>query len=279
MHENLPPISISGDDGIQWGGCEQIQKKLIHNFTFLDLALTMGKNDQYGSYNHWESILSSQNDALLQILPKSQHQWCFDQPIYKSYNRLEDILKSLKDTLLHVLLQSQYQWCFDQRIQKQSIKRCHGDLKAPNIWIAPYTYCRNKEPWKCIWILDAIDFNPTYSNIDVLSDFAMLVIDIYARTKNPSFAELMVKDYLLLTNQEDEVSRSVLAYYLVEKAIVGAVVNIIYDSLPDLGWAFLEAAEMYVKQYLTERVDTQPIPAVSPLSLTSGKPQVVSWLL
>ena len=38
-----------------------------------------------------------------------------------------------------------------------------------------------------------------------------------------------------------------LAYYLVEKAIVGAAISIVYDNLPDLGWAFLETAEMRLK--------------------------------
>ncbi len=34
-----------------------------------------------------------------------------------------------------------------------------------------------------------------------------------------------------------------LAYYLIEKAIVGAAISLLYDGLPDLGWAFLKIAE------------------------------------
>ena len=93
-------------------------------------------------------------------------------------------------------------------------------------------------------ILDAIDFNPEFYNIDTLSDLAMLVIDIQARTKSPSLADLIVEDYLRDTMQQDEVSRSVLAYYCVEKAIVGAAVSIVDDHLPDLGLAFWKVANL-----------------------------------
>jgi hypothetical protein len=34
----------------------------------------------------------------------------------------------------------------------------------------------------------------------------------------------------------------VLGYYLVEKAIVGAAVSIVYDDLPQLGQSFLKVA-------------------------------------
>jgi aminoglycoside phosphotransferase family enzyme len=92
--------------------------------------------------------------------------------------------------------------------------------------------------------LDAVDFNPMYSYIDILSDFAMLVTDIHARTKSHELANSMIENYLELTNQQDKVSRSVLAYYLTEKAIIGAAVSILYDKVPDVGLAFLKTAEM-----------------------------------
>ena len=36
----------------------------------------------------------------------------------------------------------------------------------------------------------------------------------------------------------------VLGYYLVEKAIIGAAVSILYDNMPDLGLDFLEVANI-----------------------------------
>jgi len=101
-----------------------------------------------------------------------------------------------------------------------------------------------------MWILDAIDFNPSYSNIDVLSDLAMLVIDVQVRMNTPWLADFMIDEYLSLTEQQDEVSRFVLSYYLIEKAFVGAAISIVYDNAPDLGWAFLEVARMRMERLI-----------------------------
>lgn len=51
-----------------------------------------------------------------------------------------------------------------------------------------------------------------YSYIDILSDFAMLVIDIHSRTKSCELADSMIENYLELTNQQDKASR--LVFYL-----------------------------------------------------------------
>lgn len=208
-HTNLEALSIPMEDAEKWGSFGQLQKKLSHNLEFLDQIMAMNNNDQYGSY-------------------------------YR-----------LKNSLIQVFEQFRYQHYFDQRINEGRIKRCHADLKAPNIWIAPLPlpgspnkYWYDKEPWRFIYLLDAIDFNPMYSYIDILSDFAMLVTDIHARTKSRELADCMIEHYLELTNQKDEVSRLVLAYFLVEKAIIGAAVSILYDNLPDVGLKFLKTAEM-----------------------------------
>jgi aminoglycoside phosphotransferase family enzyme len=206
IHTNLATLSIPMEDAIKWGSSEQLQKKLAHNLEFLDQI--MAKNDK-GKY--------------------STYYWLKDR-LFRVFKVFEDL---------------EY---FEQRLLKGRIKRCHADLKAPNIWIAPLPDVPNKdwydkEPWKHqIYLLDAVDFNPMYSYIDILSDFAMLVIDIHARTKSLEVANLMIEDYLHLTKQQDEVSRLVLAYYLVEKAIIGAAVSILYDNVPDVGLDFLEVA-------------------------------------
>ncbi len=210
IHTKLSVLSIPMEDAEKWGSFGQLQKKLLHNLEFLDQIMAMNYNDQYSSY-YW-----------------------------------------LKDSLLQVFEQFRYQLYFDQRIKEGRIKRCHADLKAPNIWIAPLPlpdspnkYWYDKEPWRFIYLLDAIDFNPMYGYIDILSDFAMLVTDIHARTKSGELADCMIEDYLELTKQRDEVSRLVLAYYLVEKAIIGAAVSILFDKVPDVGLDFLKTADYF----------------------------------
>ena len=209
MHTNLVMPLDSVEEEMQWGSYEQLHSKLLHNLGLLDLVLTTGKLDQY---------------CTLDLLQGTLH-W-------------------LKKTLLQVFTESHYRSYFEQRVREQRIKYCHGDLKSPNIWILPPNQSCHGEPEDCVKILDAIDFNPSYSNIDMLSDFAMLIIDVQTRTKSPVLADEMVKYYLESTGQNNQTASSVLAYYLVEKAVVGAVVNIVYDGLSDLGWTFLEVAEM-----------------------------------
>jgi aminoglycoside phosphotransferase family enzyme len=209
IHTNLPGISLSMEDSKKWGNFIQLREKLRHNLEFLDQIMAKSENDEYSTY-YW-----------------------------------------VKDRLLQVFNDFEHHQYFEQRVQEGRIKRCHADLKAPNIWIAPLPqpgtpneYWYEKEPWKNVYLLDAIDFNPMYSYIDILSDFAMLVIDIQARTKSRELAKQMIEEYLDLTNQQDEVSMLVLGYYLVEKAIIGAAVSILYDNMPDLGLDFLEVANI-----------------------------------
>jgi aminoglycoside phosphotransferase family enzyme len=206
IHTELDALPI--EDGVYWGGFEQLRRKLVHNLALADPVFKTSEEDQHNSDSG-----------------------------------LRETFCCLKDSLLQVITQGQYQRCFEQRVREKRIKRCHGDLKAPNIWIEPSPW-HYREPWKYVWILDAIDFNPSYCNIDILSDLAMLIIDIQVRTKSPVLANLMVEDYLEYTDQMDETARSVLDYYLVEKAFVGAAISIVYDNVPDLGWGYLEVARM-----------------------------------
>jgi aminoglycoside phosphotransferase family enzyme len=105
-------------------------------------------------------------------------------------------------------------------------------LKAPNIWIAPYELSSNVESEEIVRVLDAIDFNPSYCNIDILSDLAMLAIDLEVRTKSSVLADLMIDEYLENTGQDDKIARLVLSYYLVEKAYVGSAISFVYDNAP-----------------------------------------------
>jgi aminoglycoside phosphotransferase family enzyme len=207
IHEDLTPMSI--EEGRRWACYEHLEEKLMHNIELAIPILDVSNTTSRGYF-------SEMRNTFIQ----------------------------LRDQLLHVFAYYPYQRFFEQRIQQQGIKRCHGDLKSPNILIAPYKPWDDGDLWRRIWILDAIDFNPSYSNIDVLSDLAMLIIDVQVRMKTPRLADFMIDEYLSLTKQQGEVSRFVLSYYLVEKAFVGAAISIVYDNLPDLGWGYLEAAKM-----------------------------------
>jgi len=211
VHELLDPTTF-GEDGLQWGDYEQLRKKLMHNFSLLDLVLAANGHCRTRNWS---------GETLEQI---------------------QETLGRLKKVLIWTFMQSCYYDYFKQRIKDQHIRRCHGDLKSPNIWILDPDQRDTGE--YCVKILDAIDFNPTYSNIDTLSDFAMLVVDVQARTGSASLANEMIKYYLDLTEQENDIAESVLDYYLVEKAIVGAAISIVYDDAQDLGLRLLKVAEM-----------------------------------
>ena len=216
MHTHLIKPLEPDEDETQWGSYEQLHSKLLHNFGLLDLVLTTQQNGR------------CRRDA---------------------YNQLEDRLTRLKETLKQVFTGDTYRQYFDRRRAQQSIKHCHGDLKAPHIWIASRDSCCKQESW--ISLLDGADFNPTYTHIDVLSDLALLMVDVQARAQSVLLADFLMENYLLYTDQQDDLSRAVLAYYLVEKAIVGAAISIVYDNLPELGWSFLAVAEMRL-QHLVE---------------------------
>jgi len=218
VHKHLAP-AVPREDGLQWGSYEQLQKKLMHNFELLDLVLT---TTEYGlcSINSWR----------------------------------KEILEGLKESLLRIFIEGRYDCYFERRIRDQYIRDCHGDLKSPNIWILVPDQGCNDEPGQGVKILDAIDFNSAYSTIDILSDFAMLVIDTQTRTKSANLADEMIEYYLKLTDQDNEVARAVLDYYLVEKAIVGAAISIVYDNLPDLGLSLLQVAEMRLEHLIEQQV-------------------------
>jgi aminoglycoside phosphotransferase family enzyme len=208
VHEGLPLSTYPDRDENQWGSIKKLEEKLNHNLRLFDSNFPLSENDADKSYA-WQR----EKDFLQQILTKGR------LPEY-----------------------------FQQRVQEQSIKRCHGDLKAPNIWIVSGEQLADGGTTTHVLILDAIDFNPMYYNIDVLSDMALLVADIHARTKSRSLADKMLEYYLQRTSQGNEVCNAVLAYYLVEKAIFSAAI-IYLDEKPDLDLAssFWEIAKLRIE--------------------------------
>ena len=196
-------------DSESWGSVSQLRSKLIHNLDVVDNPVGVKKEVLQGeSYKHLRSFSCVLRNELLPI---------FENTEYRSY--------------------------FEQRVRQRFIRRCHGDLKGRNIWVLPSEYAQTQQMQQRICLLDVIDFNPNYCHIDVLSDFAMFAVDMQIRTSSRHLTSYMIEDYLHQMGQTDKASRSVLRYYLVEKAFVGAYVSILYDNLPDFGEAYLQAAK------------------------------------
>ena len=232
------------DENSLWQHVQILTEHIVYVHTKLISPISNGESAYWGSYEQLYAKLLHNLDLLGLVSVASTN----------SEDR--ETLSWLKETLLKIFLQEQYHTYFEQRVQNQRIKHCHGDLKSPNIWILPNNSISSEHSGQYVKILDAIDFNPLYCTVDILSDFAMLVIDTQVRTGSASLADKMIEHYLHLTNQKDEISRLVLAYYLVEKAIVGAAISIVYDDLPQLGANLLEVAQMRLESLVAMR----PIP-------------------
>ena len=173
-------------------------------------------------------------------------------PILRSdlYKRLRLVAVRLRNELLPIFENDEYPRYFEQRVRQHHIKRCHGDLKARNIWIVSAENARKKHLPEGVCILDAIDFNSSFCNIDTLSDFAMLAVDFQIRAKYSLIANNLIEEYLHLTGQTDKVSRSILQYYMIEKAFVGALVSILYDDKALFGARYLQATHDNLQRFV-----------------------------
>jgi len=196
-----------------------------------------GSNVQWGSHAQLQDKLKHNIELFDSMLEKDK------TGHYLAYTHIPGMLT-------RVLTHNLYRGYFEHRLQEHRIRRCHGDLKLSNIWLIP---AGNDETREHVLLLDAIDFNPMYSNIDILSDFAMLAVDVQAHTKSSVLVTEMIEYYLRLTHQESGINRSVLNYYLAEKAMVCAAVSIVYDR-SSLGPTYLEVAQSHINE-LKRRLD------------------------
>jgi aminoglycoside phosphotransferase family enzyme len=181
IHKSLTPLNEKEEQ--RWGNYTALREKLQENLMLVKPLFEEKTIEAYSSYNWFRNHF-------------------FD--LFR-LSRVKKTFASLQKSLTKVVETGHYEEKFAQRVKSHSIYRCHGDLKAPNIWIVENNL---------VQILDTIDFNPMFCHIDVLSDFAMLVIDIQVRTKSSALADSMIEDYLREMKQTDAVSRAVLAYYL-----------------------------------------------------------------
>ncbi len=168
----------------------------------------------------------------------------------------------LGQTLQEAVADSRYKRYFEERRAGGHIKSCHGDLKSTNIWITQYYDSRKKIKRSTVKLLDAIDFNRWFSEIDVLSDLAMLVVDVQARIRSEIIAHKMIDLYWSVLSQRNETEEAVLSYYLVEKALISAAISIEHDRADGLEEAFLEVGKMWmekVRRFMKKENDTESV--------------------
>jgi aminoglycoside phosphotransferase family enzyme len=219
LHQDLLGTPENRNEARKWGSFKQLFKKLDENLDLVKPLISGGVLTPFSSYTRLENIL---------------FKWFRLRRLRKNFNYLKKTFSKVKGA-------GKYPEMFEQRLQKNYIHRCHGDLKAPNIWI---------DEDDTIHLLDAIDFSPAFCNIDILSDFAMLVIDVEVRTMSSKLANEMIEEYLRELEQTDNVSRAVLAYYLAEKAFVGAAISIMFDDAPELGQSYLKIAKRRMRSLI-----------------------------
>lgn len=140
---------------------------------------------------------------------------------------------------------------FETRFKEGYIKRCHGDLKATNLWIS--------HDYPLIWrkrllALDCIDFRPEFCHIDTLSDVAMLAIDLemhlssLCKEKAWHYTQYFLEVYMKHAKDDKQVSWALLEYYLTEKAMVFACISTLYDKRPLSGKQYLDTALLHAQK-------------------------------
>jgi aminoglycoside phosphotransferase family enzyme len=157
-----------------------------------------------------------------------------------------------------------YKHVFEHRYQAKKIRRCHGDLKATNVWLNPEGESKQDQ----LLFLDCVDFNPEFCHIDTLSDVAMMAVDLemyltHSPDGSQSVSKKLVQHFLytyLQAANESEAVWPLLEYYMVEKAMVGAYTYILFDRQPSLG-------EQYLDIVLTH---SQKLQYYLPLSMNRG---------
>jgi len=144
---------------------------------------------------------------------------------------------------------------FVQREKGQHIRRCHGDLKATNLWLCPQEkdavdLLRHETS---LLALDCIDFMPEFCYIDTLSDVAMLAVDIELYAMNTpernagefsgeALATYFLESYLKQVQEWHPNVWRLLKYYMVEKAMIGTYGSVLNDEQKEVGKQYLYLA-------------------------------------
>lgn len=179
---------------------EKLQQKFLLNLSFFEKMLPL----------------------LRETMPPSEWQALWPQTC-------SDQLARLSET---VFKNETWQRTLIRRIEKDAIRNGHGDLKTRNIWFSDYyrsSPVRNFT--ECLTFFDPIDFDDRFSTIDILSEAAMLLVDIQCLTAPVDSAYFMYFYVNALPSWSKE-EETVLLYYMMEKALVTTYVScLFYDDM------------------------------------------------
>jgi aminoglycoside phosphotransferase family enzyme/gluconate kinase len=149
------------------------------------------------------------------------------------------------------------------------VRECHGDLHLGNIAI----FKDRITPFDCI------EFNPDFRWIDIISEVAFLVMDLFARGRQ-DLATHFLNDYLTFTGDYDGLT--CLRFYLVYRAMVRAKVEIIRSSQmggnQDQQQANLARYQHFVDLANQFRQATRPILLITHGLSGSGKTTIAKQL-
>ena len=230
---------LQGDEGAVQNFLDTLTCHIANLHKHRTPSLTEEESAYWGSYPQLQRKLEENLAFLALVLDKE------NSPSMKA------TVERLTTGLRQIFTEDRYAHYLEQRIQAGYIKHCHGDIKSLNIWITPDS-ADDQQHHLSVKLLDAIDFNPLFRNIDILSDFAMLVIDVWARTCSATFARRMIDNYLQLTHQDDTPTWTIFTFYLVEKAIVAAAISILFDNQLELGLRLLHLAQKHLNHLLLQ---------------------------
>lgn len=113
------------------------------------------------------------------------------------------------------------QAAFGDRQRDGFVRECHGDLHLGNVFLEN----------EAIRIFDCIEFNANLRWIDVMSEIAFVVMDLWHRN-HPDLARRFLNAYL--EHSGDYAGLVTLPFYLVYRAMVRAKVALIRSGQPDV---------------------------------------------
>jgi len=138
---------------------------------------------------------------------------------------------------------------FENRQRDGFVRECHGDLHLGNVFLEN----------QAIRIFDCIEFNASLRWIDVMSEIAFLVMDLWHRD-HPDLARRFLNAYLERTG--DYAGLATLQFYLVYRAMVRAKVALIRSAQPEVSGEERQLDQSEYRRFirLAERFSTrQPL--------------------
>lgn len=212
--------------------------------TVLEYAVKMRQFDEQGLLDRVQArggLLPAHIDGLAQQIA-SFHQCCdraaeetalgspesILQPVLQNFEQISSLLA---DSGARARLDRLRDWSdstgralsapFATRQRNGFVRECHGDLHLGNVFIEN----------DAIRIFDCIEFNANLRWIDVMSEIAFLVMDLWHRD-HPDLARRFLNAYLEHTG--DYAGLATLPFYLVYRAMVRAKVALIRSVQPDV---------------------------------------------